>query len=59
LIISVREHYQGIAGQARNDGRQQAEEKAEAEYDEFNKTQKILSDFDKHLRELGNDGSNN
>jgi len=39
--------------------RQQAEEKAEAEYDEFNKTQKILSDFDKHLRELGNDGSNN
>jgi hypothetical protein len=38
--------------------RQQAEEKAEAEYDEFNKTQKILSDFDKHLRELGKDSGN-
>jgi hypothetical protein len=39
--------------------RQQAEEKAEAEYDEFNKTQKILSDFDKHLRELREDNGNN
>jgi hypothetical protein len=29
-----------------------AVEKAEAEYDEFNKTQKIISDFDRHLKEL-------
>lgn len=35
--------------------KQQAEEKAEAEYDEFNKTQKIISDFDKHLKALGNE----
>jgi hypothetical protein len=32
--------------------KQQAEEKAEAEYNEFNKTQKIISDFDKHLKTL-------
>lgn len=28
----------------------QADEKAKAEYDEFNKTQKILSDFEKSLK---------
>ena len=31
--------------------RKMAEEKAEKEYDEFNKTQKITSDFDKLLIE--------
>ena len=31
--------------------RKQAEEKAEKEYNEFNKTQKIVSDFDKLLIE--------
>jgi len=30
----------------------QAEQKASEEYDEFNKTQKIISDFDKHIAEL-------
>lgn len=30
----------------------QAKEKAEAEYDEFNKTQKIVSDFDKQVKML-------
>jgi len=34
----------------------QAEQKATEEYDEFNKTQKIISDFDKHIAKLkGND----
>jgi hypothetical protein len=34
----------------------QAEQKAAEEYDEFNKTQKIISDFDKHIAKLkGND----
>ena len=32
--------------------RQQADTKAEAEYDIFNKTQKIVSDFDKELKKL-------
>ena len=32
--------------------KQQADEKAEAEYDIFNKTQKIESDFDKMLKEI-------
>ena len=32
--------------------KQQAEEKAEKEYVEFNKTQKIISDFDKELKRL-------
>jgi hypothetical protein len=32
--------------------RKQAEDKANAEYAEFNKTQKIISDFDKKLKEL-------
>ena len=31
-----------------------ADQKAEAEYDEFNKTQKIISDFDKEIRRLKN-----
>jgi hypothetical protein len=30
--------------------KQQADQKAEAEYDEFNKTQKIISDFDKEIK---------
>ena len=30
----------------------QAEQKAIEEYDEFNKTQKIISDFDKHIAKL-------
>ena len=30
----------------------QADNKAEAEYDEFNKTQKIISDFDKEIKRL-------
>lgn len=34
--------------------RRQAEEKATAEYDEFNKTQKIVSDFDKLIAESKN-----
>jgi hypothetical protein len=32
--------------------KQQANLKAEAEYEEFNKTQKIVSDFDKEIRKL-------
>ena len=32
--------------------KQQADKKAEAEYDEFNKTQKIISDFDKEIKRL-------
>lgn len=31
--------------------KQEADHKAEAEYDEFNKTQKIISDFDKEIRD--------
>jgi hypothetical protein len=30
----------------------QADQKAEAEYDEFNKTQKIISDFDKEIKKM-------
>lgn len=32
--------------------RKQANKKAEAEYNEFNKTQKIISDFDKEIKKL-------
>jgi hypothetical protein len=32
--------------------KEQADQKAEAEYDEFNKTQKITSDFDKMIKKL-------
>jgi hypothetical protein len=35
-----------------------ADKKAEAEYDEFNKTQKIISDFDKEIKRL-KEGNNN
>jgi hypothetical protein len=35
----------------------QAEEKAFAEYDKFNKTQKIESDFDKAVKALKNKNS--
>ncbi|MEI6091524.1 MAG: RhuM family protein [bacterium] len=34
----------------------QADQKAEAEYDEFNKTQKIISDFDKEIKKIGKKG---
>ncbi|MDR2942087.1 MAG: virulence RhuM family protein [Treponema sp.] len=33
-----------------------AEQKATEEYDDFNKTQKIISDFDKHIARLQKDG---
>lgn len=36
-----------------------AEEKAKAEYDEFNKTQKINSDFDKEIENLLEKGGEN
>ena len=32
--------------------KKQADAKAEAEYDEFNKTQKIISDFDRQVKRL-------
>jgi hypothetical protein len=32
--------------------KQQADSKAEAEYEEFNKHQKIISDFDKEIKRL-------
>jgi len=32
--------------------KQEADKKAEAEYDEFNKTQKIISDFDKEVKKM-------
>lgn len=32
--------------------KKQADKKAEAEYDEFNKTQKITSDFDKSVQKM-------
>lgn len=41
----------------KNKGRiskKQADDKARAEYDEFNKTQKIISDFDKTIKKLEN-----
>jgi hypothetical protein len=31
----------------------QADKKAIKEYDEFNKTQKIISDFDKEIKQIG------
>jgi hypothetical protein len=39
--------------------KQQAEKKAEAEYEEFNKTQKIVSDFDKVIKALKPKGGQN
>jgi hypothetical protein len=36
----------------------QAEQKATEEYDEFNKTQKIISDFDKHIAKIRKGGKN-
>ena len=38
--------------------KQQADTKAEAEYNEFNKTQKITSDFDKEIKKIEKKGSN-
>ena len=49
LILSS---FYGIAGQARNDGRHQAEQKVIEEYEVFNKTQKIVSDFDKQIKKM-------
>ena len=37
----------------------QAIAKAEKEYDQFNKTQKIVSDFDKEVKKLTQKGGNN
>jgi hypothetical protein len=37
--------------------KQEADKKAEAEYDEFNKTQKILSDFDKEVKKMLEDSN--
>lgn len=37
--------------------KKQAEAKAKAEYDEFNKTQKIISDFEKELKSLSKGGA--
>lgn len=39
--------------------KKQADEKAKAEYDEFNKTQKINSDFDKQVKKLLEKGGEN
>jgi hypothetical protein len=39
--------------------KQQADQKAEAEYDEFNKTQKIISDFDREIKKITKKGGNN
>jgi hypothetical protein len=39
--------------------KQQADQKAEAEYDEFNKTQKFISDFDKEIKRITKKGGNN
>ncbi len=39
--------------------RLQADRKAEAEYNEFNKTQKIVSDFDKEIKRLTDKGEKN
>jgi len=39
--------------------KQQADQKAEAEYNEFNKSQKIISDFDKEIKRLEKKGGNN
>jgi putative endonuclease len=60
LIKEIADYYKGIAGQARNDV-QQADDKAETEYEKFNKTQKIMSDFDKEIKKMidkkgGSDG---
>jgi hypothetical protein len=43
--------YQILAGKGKIT-KQQADSKAETEYDEFNKTQKIVSDFDKEIKKL-------
>ena len=36
--------------------KEQADRKAETEYNEFNKTQKIISDFDKEVKKLTRKG---
>ena len=44
--------YKIIDGQGKR-SKLQADKKAIAEYDEFNKTQKIISDFDKEIKQIG------
>jgi hypothetical protein len=39
--------------------KQQADQKAETEYDEFNKTQKIISDFDREIKKITKKGGKN
>ena len=34
-----------------------SKQQAEAEYDEFNKTQRIISDFDKEIKKIAKGGS--
>jgi hypothetical protein len=49
--------YQILEGKGRISNKQ-AVAKAAKEYDTFNKTQKIISDFDKHLKQAKNSGNN-
>ena len=44
--------YKILEGQGKR-SKLQADKKAIAEYDEFNKTQKIISDFDKEIKQIG------
>ena len=56
-LVSASPCYQEIAGQARNDVHYQAEQKASEEYEEFNKTQKLISDFDKEVKKIQQGGT--
>lgn len=47
--------YQVLEGYG-NVSRKAAEQKAHAEYEQFNKQQKIESDFDREVKKLLNDG---
>ena len=47
-----------ILGNAGTVGKDQADKKAEQEYDVFNKTQKINSDFDKEIKNLKKNNKN-
>lgn len=60
MIEAIKERYM-IADQVRNDVQAdsndvQADRKAIAEYDEFNRTQKIVSDFEKEIKKLTDKG---
>jgi putative endonuclease len=52
LIVAVKDHYKGIAGQARNDDAEVAKDKAESEFEKFRVKQDRLytSDFDRFLQ---------